>query len=88
MKVGNKIAPNKETRVKNNTQEWFNREIVELMPANSFFLKFKKSKLHNDEWNYKNIKYQAQNLGRKKKREVYETNLIQKINKPKELWKT
>ena len=25
---------------------------------------------------------------RKKKREVYETNLRQKINKPKELWKS
>ena len=52
------------------------------------FLKFKKSKLHIDEENYKKVKYQVQNLIRKKKREFYETNLRQKINKPKELWKT
>ena len=32
--------------------------------------------------------YQVQNLIRKKKREFYETNLRQKINKPRELWKT
>ena len=51
-------------------------------------LKFKKSKLHIDEENYKKVKYQAQNLIRKEKREFYETNLRQKINKPKELWKT
>ena len=41
-----------------------------------------------DEENYKKVKYQVQNLIRKKKREFYETNLRQKINKPKELWKT
>ena len=33
-------------------------------------------------------KFRVQNLIRKKKREFYETNLKQKINKPKELWKT
>ena len=36
-------------------------------------LKFKKSKLHIDEENYKKVKYQGQNLLRKKKREFYET---------------
>ena len=36
-------------------------------------LKFKKSKFHIDEENYKKIKYQGQNLLRKKKREFYET---------------
>ena len=35
----------------------------------------------------KKVKYQVQNLTRKKKREFYETNLRQKISKPKELWK-
>ena len=29
MKVVNKIVPSKEIRNKNNTQEWFNREIAE-----------------------------------------------------------
>ena len=89
MKVVNEIAPSKEIRIKNNMQEWFDREIVELIHARKkLFLKFKKSKLYIDEENYKKVKYQVQNLIRKKKREFYETNLRQKINKPKGLWKT
>ena len=52
------------------------------------FLKFQKSNLHIHEKNYKKVKCQIQNLIRNKKREFYETNLRQKINKPKELWKT
>ena len=36
-----------------------------------------------DEENYKKVKYQVQNLIRKKKREFYETNLRQTIKKPK-----
>ena len=89
MKVVNEIASCKEIRIKNNTREWFDREIAELIHAcEKLFLEFKKSKLHIDEENYKKVKYQVQNLIRKKKRELYGTNLRQKINKPKELWKT
>ena len=89
MKVVNEIASCKEIRIKYNTQEWFDREIAELIHGRKkLFLKFKKSKLHIDEENYKIVKYQVQNLIRKKKRELYETNLRQNINKPKELWKT
>ena len=55
------------------------------MPAKNCFFKFKKSKLHSDEENYKKGKYQVQNFIRKKKEEFYETNLRQKINKPKKL---
>ena len=70
-------------------QEWFDREIAGLIHAHEkLLLQFKRSKLHTDEENYKKVKYQVQNLIRKKKREFYETNLRQKINKPKELWKT
>ena len=47
MKVVNEIAPSKEIRIKHNTQEWFNREIAELIHScEKLFLKFKKSKLH------------------------------------------
>ena len=38
--------------------------------------------------NYKKVKYLIQDFIRKKKKQFYETNLRQKINKPKELWKT
>ena len=38
-------------------QEWFDREIAELKHAcEKLFLKFKKSKLHIDEENYKKVK--------------------------------
>ena len=89
MKVVNEVAPSKGIKIKNNTQELFDREIAELIHAREkLFLNFKKSKLHIDEENYKKVKYQVQNLIRKKKREFYKTNLRQKINKTKELWKT
>ena len=89
MKVVNEIAPSKKIRIKNNTEEWFDREISELIHTHEkLFLKSKMSKFHIGGDNYKKVKYQVQNLIRKKKREFYETNLRQKINKPKELWKT
>ena len=84
MNVVNEIAPSKEIRIKNNTQEWFDGEIAELIMLVKKLLKFKKSKLHIDEEKYKEIKYQVQTLIRKMK-ELYETNLRQKMNKPKEL---
>ena len=62
-------------------QEWFDRDIAELIHAREkLFLKSKKSKLHIDEKNYKKVKYQVQNRIWKKKREFYKTNLRQKIN--------
>ena len=68
MKVVNEIAPNKEIIIKNHTQEWFDREIAELIRVcGKLFLKFIKSKLHIDEENYKKVKYQVQNLIRKKR---------------------
>ena len=58
MKVVNKIAPRKDIRIKTNTQEWFDREIDELIHARKkLFLKFRKSKLHIDEENYKKVNY-------------------------------
>ena len=82
MKVVNEIAPSKDIRIKNNTQEQFDREMAELIHAREkLLLKFKKSNLLIDEKNYKKVKYQVQNLIRQKKRELYETNLRQKINK-------
>ena len=55
-KVVNEIAPSKEIRIKNNTQERFDRDIAELIHAlEKLFLKFKKSKLHIDEENFKKL---------------------------------
>ena len=88
MKVINKIAPSNEIRIKNNNQDWFDREVADLIHVREkLFFKFKKSKLHIDEEIYKKIKDQVQKLIKKKKRSFYEINLKQKINKLKELWK-
>ena len=84
IKVINEIPPTKKNGIKNNTPEWFDREIAQLIHARRELLK--KSKLHTDEENYKKDKYQVQNLITNKKRDISETNLRQKINKPKEIW--
>ena len=57
MKVS-EFAPSKEPRIKNNTQDWFDREVVDLIHAQEKLpLKFKKSKLYIDEeiYNLKTI---------------------------------
>ena len=89
MKVINEIAPSKEIRIKNNHQNWFDSEVADLIHVREkLFLKFKKSKFHIDEEIYKKIRNQVQKTNLKKKRNFCEMNLNQKVNKPKELWKT
>ena len=86
MTVINEIAPSKEIRIKNNNEDWFVREVADLIHVREkLFLKFKKSKLYIDEEIYKKIMNQVKKLIQKMKRNFYEINLKQKINKPKEL---
>ena len=67
MKVINTIAPSKEIRIKNNNQEWFDREVADLIHVwEKLFLKFKKSKLHINEEIYKKIWDQVQKLIKKR----------------------
>ena len=83
MKVVNKIASSKEIRIKNNIQDWFDREVADLIDVwKKLFLKFKKSKLHIDEDIYKKIRNQVQKLIKEKMQNFYEINLNQKIKKP------
>ena len=50
MKVINEIAPSKEVRIKSINQDWFDREVADLIDVwEKLFLKFKKSKLHINE---------------------------------------
>ena len=45
MKVISEIAPSKEIRIKNNNQDWFDRELADLIHVwGKLFLKFKKIK--------------------------------------------
>ena len=65
MQVTNKISSRKEIRIKNN-QDWFDREVADSVHAQEkLFLKFKKSKLHNDEEIHKKARDQVQNLIKK-----------------------
>ena len=63
MKFIYEIDPSKEIRIKNNNQDWFDREVADLIHVpEKLFLKFKKSKLHIDEEIYKKVRNQVQNL--------------------------
>ena len=54
MKVVDEIAPSKEIRIKNNTQEWFDTKMAELIHDHEkLLLKFKKSKFDIDQKMYK-----------------------------------
>ena len=83
-----KIAPYKDLRVKNNTQDWFDEEIAEAIRVRDKRLKkFKSTKLHIDENLYREAKYLALKLIKEKKKQYYKEKLKENIGKPKELWK-
>ena len=67
MKVINAIASSKQIRIKNNSRDWFDREVAELFHVREkLFLKFKKSKLNIGEEIYKKMRNQVQNLIKKR----------------------
>ena len=54
MKVINEIAPSKEIKIKNNNQDWFVREVFDLIHVwETLLLKFKKLQLHIEKDIYK-----------------------------------
>ena len=89
LKVVDKIAPFRELRIKNNTQDWFDQEVYEAINLREKRLKrFKSTQLHIHEELYKEAKYRAKNLINEKKKQFYKEKLKENIGKPKELWKT
>ena len=83
------IAPLKETRIKNMSEDWFDRELHEKIKKRNILLKkFRKSKLQIDEDLYKSSKYNIDKLIKEKKKTFYKSKLEQNIGRPKELWKT
>ena len=57
LSVVGKIAPFKDLRIKNNTQDWFDDEVAEAIKLRKKHLKnFKSTKLHIDEELYKESK--------------------------------
>ena len=90
MRVIDKFAPFKTKRVKGNSQNWFDGEVLESIALrDKLFKKFNHSKLNVD----KEISNKARNKShrlilRKKKRVYFENKLKENIAKPKDLWKT
>ena len=75
-----KLAPFKTKRVKSNSQEWFDGEIIEsIAPRDKLFNKFKSSKLNLDKELYNKARNKSERLilqkkKKKKKREYFESN--------------
>ena len=83
LSVVDKIAPFKDLRIKNNTQDWFDNEVAEAIKLREKHLKnFKSTKLHIDE-----SKYLAMKLIKEKKNKFHKEKLKGNIGKPKELWR-
>ena len=88
LNVVDKIAPFKDLRVKNNTKDWFDDEVIEAIQLKEKRLKdFKSTKLCADEELYKEAKYHVMKLIKENKRQFYTDKLKENIGKPKELWK-
>ena len=72
MTVIDNFVPCKTKRVKRNTQNWFNGEVLEkLRSRDKHFKAFKKMRLHIDKELYKKAKYNAQKLIVAKKRAFF-----------------
>ena len=88
MEVIDNLTPSKNKPIKGTSQNWFDAEIMEkISERDKLFKKFKKSRLHVDKDNYKEVRNEVQKLIRTKKKAYFESKLTENIGKPKELWK-
>ena len=83
--VINNLAPYKTIRAKNHSNEWCLPNKYEI--GTNFFKKLKKSKLHLDEFLYKEAKNTVQRLIKEKKKIFFSKKLEENIGESKELWK-
>ena len=87
--VIDQIAPLKEIRAKNNSQDWFDAEIhEEIETRDKLLAKFKKSSKSTDHENYKKARSKVQYLINDKKKTFVVGKLNENIGKLKELWKS
>ena len=87
--VIDKLAPLKEIRVRNNTQEWMDEEVLEgIRIRDKLLSKFKKTKTHTDHVNFRKARNRVLSLIRKKKKNCVIGKLNENIGKPKALWKS
>ena len=89
MSVIDKLVPFKTKRVKGNSQEQFDGEVLESIALrDKLFKKFKRSKLNVNKEIYNKAHNKSHGLILRKKREYFENKLKENIAKPKDLWKT
>ena len=89
MKVIDNVAPCKTKRVKGNTQNCCDGEVLEkLRSRDKLFQVFKKTRLHIDRKLYKKAKYYARKLIAVKKQAFFDGKLSESFGKPKRLWNT
>ena len=82
--VVNAVAPFKTVRVKSNTTEWFDGEIVDkIYTREKLYKRFKLIKLRVDEEIYREARNVVQNLIRKKKKAYLEEKLKENTKNPK-----
>ena len=68
LSVVDKIAPFKDLRIKNNSQDWFDGEVAKAIKLRGKRLRqFKSTKFHTDEDLYKESKYHPVKLKTKEK---------------------
>ena len=86
--VVDKIAPFKDLRIKNNTQDWFDDKVAKAIKIEreKRLKQFKSTKLYIDEDLHKEATYHAVKLTKKKKIQFYKEK-FKNIGKPNELWK-
>ena len=71
--VIDRLAPIKEVRIKNNTQEWFDDEIHSaIQNRDKRFSVFKRSRLCEDKLAFKRTQNYVQSLIKKEEKTVYE----------------
>ena len=76
LSVVNKIAPFKDLRIKDNTQDWFDDEVAKAIKLREKRLKqFKSTKLHIDENLYKEAKYHAVKLLKQKEKSILQRKI-------------
>ena len=83
------IASNKQSKIKNNTQEWFDKEIADKIAIREkHFKTFKRTRVQIHHNIFKTSQNEVKKIIKQKKKQFYESKLKENIGKPKELWKT
>ena len=89
VEVVNNIKPLNTVRIKNTSNEWFDREIAEKLSIRvKLFKKFKSNHLNTYLEIYKEARNDVQRTIKQKKKQYFEDKLSENIAKLKEIWQT